>query len=430
MIYWYTGQPGHGKTLNALDYLMELRDQDMAKAIVLPSTFLGRIKRQLFKLMRRPYAEQYDPAYQARQFFVCNVRGFDYAGTGFSEMTPEQFCDWTNFLPDRAVALVDEAYEHGMLPKRPAGSKVPHHVEQLAKHRHRGLDFIFISQSPDTQCDSFVRDLIDRHIHVRRLHGTKFIQLRTFDRFEAHAEKATPLTIRTVPLPDKAKGTYESTVLDTTQTKIPWYYFALPVLAITAGLLMYYTFGSMGSRLGGETPSSVAAANTGAGAATLQHGASATGWSGADSGDVLTPAQYAAKFIPRVPSEPWSAPAYDDALQLPMEPPRLFCMSSRDGIDGQGDHVDFSCTCLTEQGTPYVLDDSTCRFIARRGQYEPYRNRRDDRLADGPTQIDRGMDTIRNRNATVGYAPGQRADVFPRSPGYEASSYTGPTSTL
>lgn len=31
---------------------------------------------------------------------------------------------------------------------------------------------------------------------------------------------------------------------------------------------------------------------------------------------------------------------------------------------------------------------------------------------------------------TVGYAPGQRADVFPRSPGYVSESYTGPTSTL
>lgn len=31
---------------------------------------------------------------------------------------------------------------------------------------------------------------------------------------------------------------------------------------------------------------------------------------------------------------------------------------------------------------------------------------------------------------TVGYSPGQRADVFPRSPGYQAEGYTGPTSTL
>ncbi|UUE98319.1 zonular occludens toxin domain-containing protein [Xanthomonas hortorum pv. pelargonii] len=152
MIYWYTGQPGHGKTLHAIDRLLEFKDQ-------------GRI------------------------VYACNIREFDYAKTGVLEMTPQQFCDWPNFLPDGAVALVDEAYEHGMLPKRPNSSKVPHHVEQLAKHRHRGLDFIFVSQSPDKQCDQFVHDLIERHVHVRRRFGTKFVHLREFDRFEAQAER-------------------------------------------------------------------------------------------------------------------------------------------------------------------------------------------------------------------------------------------------
>lgn len=391
MIYWYTGQPGHGKTLHAIDRLLEFKDK-------------------------------------GRMVYACNIRQFDYANSGVLEMTPDQFKDWPNFLPDGAVALVDEAYEHGMLPKRPAGSKVPHHVEQLAKHRHKGLDFIFVSQSPDKQCDQFVHDLIERHIHVRRRFGTKFVHLREFDRFEAKAEKATPLTIKRKALPKRPMGMYQSTEMDTTERKIPWYYIALPIMVALGVFMMYYSFGSMGRRLGGDAPPSAVSSN--AGAAPAQHGASATGWAGAAPGDAMTPAQYAAKFIPRVPSEPWSAPAYDDSLQLPMEPPRLFCMSSREGLDGQGVQVDFSCTCMTEQGTAYVVDEATCRFVARRGQYEPYRNRREDRFVDGPTQIDRGMETIRNRDTTIGYSPGARADQFPRSPGYEASSYTGPTSTL
>lgn len=391
MIYWYTGQPGHGKTLHAIDRLLEFKDK-------------GRI------------------------VYACNIRQFDYANSGVLEMTPEQFKDWPNFLPEGAVALVDEAYEHGMLPKRPAGSRVPHHVEQLAKHRHKGLDFIFVSQSPDKQCDQFVHDLIERHIHVRRRFGTKFVHLREFDRFEAKAEKATPLTVKRKTLPKRPMGMYQSTELDTTERKIPWYYIALPVALLLAAFLMWYTFGSMGSRLGGAEPLTVAAANEGAGASAGRHGASATGGRDDAAGDTLTPAQYAARFIPRVPSEPWSAPAYDDSLQLPMEPPRLFCMSSREGLDGQGDQVDFSCTCLTEQGTAYVVDEPTCRFIARRGQYEPYRNRRDDRFVDGPTQMDRNMQSIRDRDSlTVGYREGQRGDVFPRSPGYSDNKAGLPT---
>lgn len=72
MIYWFTGQPGHGKTLHAIEKLLEYKDQ-------------------------------------GRMTFACNIREFDYVKTGVLEMTPQQFCDWPNFLPDGAVALVDEA---------------------------------------------------------------------------------------------------------------------------------------------------------------------------------------------------------------------------------------------------------------------------------------------------------------------------------
>lgn len=392
MIYWYTGQPGHGKTLHAIDRLLEFKDK-------------GRI------------------------VYACNIRQFDYAKTGVLEMTPEQFKDWPNFLPDGAVALVDEAYEHGMLPKRPAGAKVPYHVEQLAKHRHRGLDFIFVSQSPDKQCDQFVHDLIERHIHVRRRFGTKFVHLREFDRFEAQAEKAIPLTTTRKALPKRPMGTYQSTELDTTEKKIPWYYIAFPIGIALALFLMYYSFGSMGSRLGGGSET---VAQVNAGAATPRDGAYATaGGAGDPPTQPKTAAEYAQQFIPRVPSEPWSAPAYDAVLTLPTEPPRLFCMSSMGGNDGQGRHAEPSCTCVTEQGTPYLLDESTCRFVARRGQYEPFRDERDTRLVDGPTQIDRNMQALASRNDSAVISRQRQAQgTFPESPGYSTSTATPPTSGL
>lgn len=361
MIYWYTGQPGHGKTLHAITRLLEFKDQ-------------GRI------------------------VYACNIREFDYAKTGVLEMTPEQFKDWPNFLPDGAVALVDEAYEHGMLPKRAPGSKVPHHVEQLAKHRHRGLDFIFVSQSPDKQCDQFVQDLIERHIHVRRRFGTSYVHLREFDRYEAQAEKATPLSIKRTTLPKRAMGTYKSTELDTTERKIPWYYIALPIAAALALFLMYYTFGSMGERLGGGSDAAkVAASRSGA-----ADGASATAAASRPS-KVTTPAKYASQFIPRVPSQPWSAPAYDEAMQVPTDPPRLFCMSALSGADVHGVNLPPSCTCLTEQGTAYEVDVGTCFFIARRGQYEPFRDERGGRFADGETQVDQLRQDVyqRDRGASI-----------------------------
>lgn len=383
MIYWFTGQPGHGKTLHAIERLLEFKDQ-------------GRI------------------------VYACNIREFDYQKTGVLQMTPEQFCDWPNFLPDGAVALVDEAYEHGMLPKRPPGSKVPHHVEQLAKHRHRGIDFIFVSQSPDKQCDQFVHDLIERHIHVRRRFGTQFVQLREFDKFESQAEKAIPLVNRRRKLPKRPMGTYKSTELDTTERRIPWYYIALPI-AVALGLgLMYYTFGNMGKRMGGEdVDASVKAAN----AAATHDGAPATAGGAAGGSKHITAAEYAQKFLPRIPSEPWSAPAYDDALTLPSKPPRLFCMSSLGGTNAEGREADPSCTCITDQGTNYVIDEPTCRFVARRGQYEPYRDDRNDRFVDGPTQIERFREEIARRDSQTLIPRGRQSlGTFPESPGYQTST--------
>jgi hypothetical protein len=360
VIYWYTGQPGHGKTLHAIDKLLQFKEE-------------GRI------------------------VYACNVRQFDYEKTGVLPMTPEQFRDWMTFLPDGAVALVDEAYEHDMLPKRPPGAKVPPHVEQLAKHRHRGLDFIFVSQSPDKQCDQFVHDLIERHVHVRRKFGSKWVQLREFERFEANAERALPIVNRNVHLlkGKRSVGTYKSTELDTTERRIPWYYYAFGLGIPAALALFWYVFGNLGNRLTGEalpTPAHHTDMTTGASEA---HGARATG----AAARVLSTEEYVAALVPRVPSQPWSAPIYDSKLSVSSEPPRLFCMLADPGEMEGGYRENSSCTCLTEQGTRYRLEISTCATIAREGQYEPFfQERGDQRHVDGYSQQQMLRADMRSRN--------------------------------
>lgn len=363
MIYWFTGQPGHGKTLHGLDKLLEFKAK-------------GRI------------------------CYACNVRQFDYGKTGVLPMTPEQFRDWMNFLPDGAVALVDEAYEHQMLPKRAPGAAVPPHVQELAKHRHRGLDFIFISQSPDTQCDQFVRDLIERHVHVRRKFGTKWVQLREFDRFEANAERALPILTRNVHLTKgkKSLGTYQSTEMDTTERRVPWYYYLFIVGVPAAAFFMWYVFGKMGDRLtGGALPAQSSQSTQVAGA--VGNGAGATVPAVRAT---LTADEYVASFTPRIPSQPWSAPAYDHKLSVSSEPPRLFCMYSAPGelVDGEW-RENSSCTCLTEQGSRYLLEMQQCSYVARHGQYEPYFDERgDQRNVDGESQLEMLRADVRQRRLT------------------------------
>jgi hypothetical protein len=65
------------------------------------------------------------------------------------------------------------------------------------------------------------------------------------------------------------------------------------------------------------------------------------------------------QFVPRVPSQPWSAPLYDEIARQSM-PPRMFCMISRGVEEG-------TCWCLTEQGTKYTLGLEQCRAVAING---------------------------------------------------------------
>ena len=350
MIYWYTGQPGHGKTLHAIDHALNFRDE-------------GRL------------------------VYVGNVRGFKHDQARVLPISPEQFTDWMNFLPDGAVCFIDEAYEHGMLPKRPPGSRVPDHVRELAKHRHRGLDFIFVSQSPAKQVDEFVHDLIERHIHVRRRFGLPFAHLRIFDRFERNPEKGHPLILKRVKLPKRPMGLYESTVLDTTEKKIPWYYIALAVLLPCVIWGAWHMVHRVESGLKGEGTTAAAPAALASKKGGSEDGARATAeqpTAAEPSAKELRRTDYVAWLTPRVPSQPWTAPAYDH-LSVPPQPPRVFCMASK------SDAGNDTCGCVTEQGTRYLLELRQCLAIARWGQYEPFLDEQqgDRKRLDDATQLRR-----------------------------------------
>lgn len=326
MIFWYTGQPGHGKTVFAIDKLLEYKAQ-------------GRL------------------------CFVCNVKEFNFDATGCLEMTPEQFRNWMDFLPDGAVALVDEAYEHGMLPKRSASSKVPEHVEQLAKHRHRGIDFIFVCQSPSTQVDSFVHDLIEEHYHVRRRFGLPLAHIRRFDRYERNPEKAHPITITRRKYPKKRFALYKSTSIDTSEKRVPWFYWATGALVLFLLVGTWYTVGRVKSRLTPQETQDAARRNV------TSDGASATARGTMQGKDLGTATDYARLHLPRFDTMPWTAKAYDDRSIT--ADPQIYCLSS---LPADDDPRPPSCTCLTEQGTVYEISQPQCRRIAHKGPvYNPYR---------------------------------------------------------
>jgi len=320
-----TGQPGHGKTQLAIR-----KGLDFVKA--------------------------------GRTVYAGNIRGLKYADAGFVEL--ERFEDWES-CPDGSVVIWDECYD--ALPQRGPGKKVPAHVEALARHRHRGFDFILIAQQTK-QLDTFVSGLIERHIHCRRKFGTSMVRLREFDRWEREPEKSTPLVTGTWRLDPKVWPLYESATQHTVKRRIPWYVYALPLAiigVIAAWIAVPTMFVSRAAELersgGGET-------------GALATGAPRPGSAKGRGADPLRYTDPVAFFHPRIDGQPWTAPAYDDVEIAP--PPRIACMSSKR-----------SCTCLTvEQGTTYATSELACRTIARLGYFDPtYQPRnRDERAAPEP----------------------------------------------
>lgn len=137
---------------------------------------------------------------------------------------------------------------------------------------------------------------------------------------------------------------------------------------------------------------------------------------------------YATDHVPRFGMAPWTARVYDDREVT--ADPQLYCLSSKPGEDAQGHWQDLTCTCLTEQGTAYVIPHGECRTLARQGPvYNPYRREMASAAASAPSSEHQAqVQASSDPGVSIGYRPGTRADTFPRSPGYETGqTFTGPT---
>lgn len=393
MYFQYTGQPGHGKTVLAIEFALEMKER-----------------------ADKLHAE--DPSkHPMRELYVCNVRDFNHGVCGAIDLSPDEVKNWhSDPRFDHAIILIDEAYEHGMFPRRAPGRPVPEHVQQVAKHRHRGIDFVMICQSPKKQMDDFLHDLIEEHYHIRRRYGLPFVHIKRWDKFEANPDKAESLTTKRRAYPKHVFKLYTSTKYDTSEKRIPWFYWAALGLVVALGVIGPYTWSRISGRIGSDAKPPAAGQGPradGAAATAAKRGPESQGKSRG------TPGEYVASLLPRVSGQPWSAPIYD-SLSVPGDPPRLFCMASGEGTNAQGEHQFSSCSCVTEQGTRYVMGLAECNHIARNGQYEPFRKQVG---GDAPTSTQASQPSAERlasnpqplSGAVVASAP-RSIGTFPESP--------------
>ena len=329
MITFVSGTPGAGKTLWTVDQIRKARAGN-------------------------------------RPVFVDGVTGLDMPGLGVFPVDVRRWME-PGLIPDGALVVVDEAHREEAFPQRLAGKKVPDYVEGLRTHRHRGLDFIVISQRPK-DVDVAVRALVGRHLHLENLFGVNGAQIFEWNRCNerpADDRGARAGAIKkTWKYPKEVFTLYRSATMHTVQRRIPWKIAIIPVLLLLVvglGWAFYRIMHGLTNHSDVQ-PSKQPAALTAERSLSAADLARPMVTTGGRAVKVMGPQEYEEQFVPRVASQPWSAPAFDD--RKPVSKPDLYCMSREDG----------PCSCITEQGTHYAVKQRECRIIARYGVYNPFRD--------------------------------------------------------
>lgn len=183
MIHLITGIPGSGKTLLAVELIVE----NTKSAAIRP--------------------------------LYTNIKGLNFdALRCFQLDKPEE---WFN-LPDGSIIIIDECQR--WFRPRANGAAVPEMISRFETHRHHGHDVILISQNPRL-IDSNLRKLVELHQHMYRPFG---LQSRTVMEWTTCNESPEPAQSENSALKTKKPfdpdlfSYYESATVHTHQRRLPW----------------------------------------------------------------------------------------------------------------------------------------------------------------------------------------------------------------
>lgn len=257
-------------------------------------------------------------------------------------------------LPPGAVIVIDECQR--IFPPRRNGTEIPKHVSMFETHRHHGFDVWLITQSPKL-LDTHVREIVNKHYHLRRVFGSQSARLYQWDCCELQpnsrgAASRSP-DVRLFAYPKAIYPLYKSAELHTHKLQIPKKAIQLIALTIALPCIVWFAVHALG-RLGKQpaTPSAAASAPA-----------------------AQAPSANAPRHAPRTASEvhveraalvaeyPETAPVYEE-IAKPKTFPRLAgCVQSAK-----------RCTCYTQQGTTLDVPANVCGDVVANGRFDPYRN--------------------------------------------------------
>ena len=305
----------------------------------------GKTSNELWDFL---HAEQY----QGRPKYCTPVNGFDAKAHGVTEIP--HIDKWQD-LPEGSVIFCDEIQD---FCGTNLGKEAPDWVQQLARHRHSGYDFISTTQSP-MFLHPFARKLVKPHVHYHRPFNLQMCRY-TWDNVQNDPTTRTAKNLgqRQLVKPNpKVFELYTSTVLDTHKAKPP--YKILIVLALALLVLVVggvFAFQKI-RHFTAPDPVEVAAVKREA-APSKVYDSPSENLSAEDK-----PVWTEQSMKPRIPGLLYTAPVYD-ALTAPSDFPRVSaCMSSKD----RG-----TCNCFTQQGTAIDVPLSACYVFVQSGSFDPW----------------------------------------------------------
>lgn len=332
MIYLVTGTPGLGKTSAMLKWVLDN-------------------KFGLFKNEDGGYRPIFSVGIEytkPKQLPIIEVEPDDFKAKPLHE----------NF-PQGSVIIVDEASE--IYPKRAAAKQMPVHVEGLNRLRHYGLTLFVLTQRP-SMIDSFVCDLVGKHIHLERKQlGSKLYEWNHFQ--SSMNQTAFKDAYSEFYSPDKR--VFDMYVSSTKHIKfkksLSWYWYALPVLPFVV-LGMYWLALSILEGMAGDVPKPQAVVAQPPPAAS----APAVQLPLRSEQDFRQPERSAnlaaSDFVPTVEGHDESAPIYNEVRKVVDFPQVIGCMQS-----GK------RCKCYSQQGTEIeTISTAACRERIRRRPFNPY----------------------------------------------------------
>lgn len=200
MITLITGKPGSGKSLLAVEMIL-----DNSKADSIRPCF-------------------------------SNIDGLDYKAL---KCFPLDEPDKWHTLPVGSLIIIDEAQD--WMPPRPSGKAVPEHVDMLNKHRHMGYDVILMTPDP-MLLDVTARKTVGRHLHCYRPFGMKHRKVFEWngcnDSPEPSKNESNAL-VKKKPFDESLFGYYKSAEAHTHKPRIPWKKFAVLVGAIAFAVSLF-----------------------------------------------------------------------------------------------------------------------------------------------------------------------------------------------